>query len=135
MYTKTLTHGFLDTINAYWRAANYIAVGQTHLHDNSLLINPLVLFDATRMLLGEWRAKLGRNFIYVRLNRVIKKYDFNVSYVRVPGHGGAAVIGSSYLEEMYSEVSQDKAGLKKLVLQSLFLGRDPALSRNRAERD
>jgi xylulose-5-phosphate/fructose-6-phosphate phosphoketolase len=130
MPANTLTPDLLDAINAYWRAANYLAVGQIYLYDNPLLKRPLVLSDVKRMLLGHWGTAPGQNFIYVHLNRVIKKYDLNMIYVCGPGHGGAAVVGNTYLEGTYSEVypniSQDEAGLRKLFLQFSFPGGIPS---------
>ena len=105
-------------MDAYWRAANYLSVGQIYLYDNPLLKRPLTLADVKHMLLGHWGTTPGQNFIYVHLNRVIKKYDLDMIYVSGPGHGGPAVVGNTYLEGTYSEIypniSQDEAGLRKL---------------------
>jgi len=113
--TSTLSAELLRRIDAYWRAANYLAVGQIYLCDNPLLKRPLVLGDVKHMLLGHWGTTPGQNFIYVHLNRVIKKYDLDMIYISGPGHGGPAVVGNTYLEGTYSEVypniSQDEAGL------------------------
>ncbi|MEJ2567037.1 MAG: phosphoketolase, partial [Gammaproteobacteria bacterium] len=88
MGKDTLTPELLHKIDAYWRAANYLSVGQIYLYDNPLLKRPLTLADVKRMLLGHWGTTPGQNFIYVHLNRVIKKYDLDMIYVSGPGHGG-----------------------------------------------
>ena len=117
-------------IDAYWRAANYLSVGQMYLRDNPLLKVPLALEHVKRMLLGHWGTTPGQNFIYAHLNRVIKKYDLNMIYVSGPGHGGPAVVANTYLEGTYSEVypnvSQDEAGLRKLFTQFSFPGGIPS---------
>ncbi|KIA86015.1 phosphoketolase family protein [Kaistella jeonii] len=124
--TKTLSPELLQRINAYWRAANYLSVGQIYLYDNPLLREPLKLEHVKPMLLGHWGTTPGQNFIYVHLNRVIKKYDLDMFYVAGPGHGGPAIVGNVYLEgtwsEVYPNVSQDEAGLKKLFKQFSFPG-------------
>ena len=86
--SKALPPGLLRKIDAYWRAANYLSVGQVYLYDNPLLKRLLGLGDVKHMLLGHWGTTPGQNFIYVHLNRVIKKYDLNMIYVSGPGHGG-----------------------------------------------
>ena len=120
----------LRKMDAYWRAANYLSVGQIYLYDNPLLKRPLALADVKHMLLGHWGTTPGQNFIYVHLNRVIKKYDLDMIYVSGPGHGGPAVVGNTYLEGTYSEIypniSQDEAGLRKLFLQFSFPGGIPS---------
>ena len=130
MKTNTLTPELLHNIDAYWRAANYLSVGQLYLYDNPLLKRPLALSDIKRMLLGHWGTTPGQNFIYVHLNRVIKKYDLDMIYVSGPGHGGPAVVGNTYLEGTYSEIypniSQDEAGLQKLFKQFSFPGGIPS---------
>jgi xylulose-5-phosphate/fructose-6-phosphate phosphoketolase len=117
-------------IDAYWRAANYLSVGQIYLCDNPLLKEPLALAHVKRMLLGHWGTTPGQNFIYTHLNRIIKKYDLNMIYMSGPGHGGPAVVGSTYLEgtysEIYANVSQDEAGLKRLFTQFSFPGGIPS---------
>jgi len=119
-------------MDAYWRAANYLSVGQIYLFDNPLLKRPLVLADVKHMLLGHWGTTPGQNFIYVHLNRVITKYDLDMIYVAGPGHGGPAVVANTYLEGTYSEVypqiSEDEAGLQKLFLQFSFPGGIPSHS-------
>jgi xylulose-5-phosphate/fructose-6-phosphate phosphoketolase len=114
------------TMDAYWRAANYVSVGQIYLYDNPLLREPLKLSHVKPLVVGHWGTVPGQNFIYVHLNRVIKKYDLDMFYVAGPGHGGAALVGNTYLEgsysEIYSDISQDEAGLKKLFKQFSFPG-------------
>ena len=120
----------LQHLDAYWRAANYLSVGQIYLWDNPLLKRPLSLADVKPMLLGHWGTTPGQNFIYVHLNRVIKANDLDMIYVSGPGHGGPAVVGNTYLEGTYSEVypdiSRDEAGLKKLFRQFSFPGGIPS---------
>ena len=117
-------------IDAYWRAANYLSVGQIYLCDNPLMKQPLAPAHIKRMLLGHWGTTPGQNFIYTHLNRVIKKYDLDMIYMSGPGHGGPAVVGSTYLEgtysEIYSNISQDEAGLKRLFKQFSFPGGIPS---------
>ncbi len=126
----SLAPDLLSKMDAYWRAANYLSVGQIYLFDNPLLKRPLALSDVKRMLLGHWGTTPGQNFIYVHLNRVITKYDLDMIYVAGPGHGGPAVVANTYLEGTYSEVyphiSQDEAGLQKLFLQFSFPGGIPS---------
>ena len=126
----TLTPKLLERMDAYFRAANYLSVGQIYLYDNPLLRRPLALADIKHMLLGHWGTTPGQNFIYVHLNRVIKKYDLDMIYVSGPGHGGPAVVGNTYLEGTYSEVypdiSRDEAGLQKLFRQFSFPGGIPS---------
>src|ERR1700692_2671147 len=130
MKTETLSSELLQKIDAYWRAANYLAVGQIYLYDNPLLKRPLTLADIKHMLLGHWGTTPGQNFIYVHLNRIIKKYDLDMIYVSGPGHGGPAVVANTYLEGSYSEIypniSQDEAGLRKLFIQFSFPGGIPS---------
>jgi xylulose-5-phosphate/fructose-6-phosphate phosphoketolase len=117
-------------IDAYWRAANYLSVGQIYLCDNPLLKEPLAPAHIKRMLLGHWGTTPGQNFIYTHLNRCIKKFDLNMIYISGPGHGGPAVVSGTYLEgtysEVYSNVSQDEAGLKRLFTQFSFPGGIPS---------
>jgi xylulose-5-phosphate/fructose-6-phosphate phosphoketolase len=126
----TLSPDLLRKMDAYWRAANYLSVGQMYLYDNPLLRRPLALADVKHMLLGHWGTTPGQNFIYVHLNRVIRKYDLDMIYVSGPGHGGPALVGNTYLEGTYSEIhpdiSQDLAGLQKLFLQFSFPGGIPS---------
>ncbi|MBC7622887.1 MAG: phosphoketolase family protein, partial [Aeromicrobium sp.] len=127
---KTLTRDLLQKMDAYWRAANYLSVGQMYLRDNPLLRESLKLEHVKRMLLGHWGTTPGQNFIYAHLNRVIKKYDLDMIYISGPGHGGPAVVANTYLEGTYSEVyptiSQDEAGLKALFKQFSFPGGIPS---------
>jgi xylulose-5-phosphate/fructose-6-phosphate phosphoketolase len=124
--TQTLSKDELRKINAYWRAANYLSVGQIYLYDNPLLKEPLKMDHIKPLVVGHWGTVPGQNFIYVHLNRIIKKYDLNMFYVSGPGHGGAALVGNTYLEgtwsEVYPSVSQDEAGLKRLFKQFSFPG-------------
>ena len=117
-------------MDAYWRAANYLAVGQIYLRDNPLLRRPLLRSDIKNMLLGHWGTTPGQNFIYVHLNRIINKYDLNMIYISGPGHGGPAVVGNTYLEGTYSEIyphiSEDEAGLRRLFMQFSFPGGIPS---------
>ena len=127
---ETLTPRLLDDIDAYWRAANYLSVGQIYLADNPLLKRPLVLGDIKHMLLGHWGTTPGQNFVYTHLNRAIKQYDLDMIYVSGPGHGGQAMVGQTYLEGTYSEVypdiARDEEGLRKLFLQFSFPGGIPS---------
>src|ERR1700744_4330799 len=120
----------LDLMDAYWRGANYLSLGQIYLKANPLLREPLKPEHIKHMLLGHWGTTPGQNFIYVHLNRVIKKYDLNMVYISGPGHGGPALVGNTYLEGTYSEVypniTQDEAGLKKLFTQFSFPGGIPS---------
>ncbi len=121
MSSNTLTPDLCQRIDAYWRAANYLSVGQIYLYDNPLLRRPLALADIKHMLLGHWGTTPGQNFIYVHLNRVIKKYDLDMIYVSGSGHGGPAVVANTYLEGTYSEVR-----LQKLFRQFSFPGGIPS---------
>jgi xylulose-5-phosphate/fructose-6-phosphate phosphoketolase len=116
----------LRLTDAYWRAANYLSVGQIYLYDNPLLREPLTLAHIKPVIVGHWGTTPGQNFIYVHLNRVIKKYDLDMIYISGPGHGGPALVGNTYLEGTYSEfypdISQDTAGLQKLFKQFSFPG-------------
>jgi xylulose-5-phosphate/fructose-6-phosphate phosphoketolase len=116
----------LRLMDAYWRAANYVSVGQLYLYDNPLLHEPLTLAHVKPLVVGHWGTTPGQNFIYVHLNRVIKKHDLDMIYIAGPGHGGPALVGNVYLEgtwtEVYPNVTQDEAGLKKLFKQFSFPG-------------
>ena len=128
--TKTLTTELLHKMDAYWRAANYLSVGQIYLYDNPLLKKPLTLKHIKPRLLGHWGTTPGLNFIYVHLNRVIKEHDLNVIYVTGPGHGGPGLVAHAYLEGTYSEVypniSPDEDGLRRLFKQFSFPGGIPS---------
>lgn len=121
-----LTVEELYKTDAYWRAANYLSVGQIYLRDNPLLKRPLELQHVKKILLGHWGTTPGQNFIYVHLNRIIKKYDTDMVYVSGPGHGGPALVGNVYLEgtftEFYPEITQDEEGMKKLFKTFSFPG-------------
>jgi len=122
----TLAPELLRKVDAYWRAANYVSVGQIYLYDNPLLEKPLELAHIKPLVVSHWGTTPGQNFIYVHLNRVINKYDLDMFYIAGPGHGGPAVVGNTYLEgtysEIYPDVSQDEAGLKRLFTQFSFPG-------------
>ena len=130
MSPATTSDQLLRTIDAYWRAANYLSVGQIYLADNPLLRRPLVPSDVKRMLLGHWGTTPGQNFIYAHLNRAITRYDLDMLYVSGPGHGGAAVVANAYLEGTYSEIyphiSRDEPGLQRLFRQFSFPGGIPS---------
>jgi xylulose-5-phosphate/fructose-6-phosphate phosphoketolase len=120
----------LQRIDAYWRAANYLSVGQIYLYDNPLLREPLRVEHIKPRLLGHWGTTPGQNFIYAHLNRIITEHDLDMIYISGPGHGGPAVVSNVYLEGSYSEVypdiSRDAAGLKKLFRQFSFPGGIPS---------
>jgi xylulose-5-phosphate/fructose-6-phosphate phosphoketolase len=128
--TNTLTPELLHQMDAYWRAANYLSVGQIYLYDNPLLKQPLKLAHIKARLLGHWGTTPGLNFIYVHLNRVIKEHDLNVIYITGPGHGGPGIVANTYLEGTYSEVypniAQDEEGMKRLFKQFSFPGGIPS---------
>lgn len=117
-------------LNAYWRAANYLSVGQIYLYDNPLLKEPLRLEHIKPRLLGHWGTTPGLNFIYAHCNRVIKKYDLNMIFIAGPGHGGPAAVANTYLEGTYSEIypaiSQNADGMKRLFTQFSFPGGIPS---------
>jgi xylulose-5-phosphate/fructose-6-phosphate phosphoketolase len=127
---KALAPELLRKIDAYWRAANYLSVGQIYLYDNPLLKKPLTLAHVKPRLLGHWGTTPGLNFIYVHLNRVIKEHDLNAIYITGPGHGGPGLVANTYLEGTYSEVypniSQDEDGMKRLFKQFSFPGGIPS---------
>ncbi|OMD77935.1 phosphoketolase [Paenibacillus odorifer] len=117
---------YLEKLDAYWRATNYISVGQLYLKDNPLLREPLKEADVKIKPIGHWGTIPGQNFIYAHLNRVITKYDLNMFYIEGPGHGGQVMVSNSYLDgsytEIYPEITQDIPGLKKLFKQFSFPG-------------
>ncbi|PYX80651.1 MAG: phosphoketolase [Acidobacteria bacterium] len=120
----------LRKMNAYWRAANYLSVGQIYLLANPLLREPLKLEHVKPRLLGHWGTTPGLNFIYVHFNRLIRKYDLNVIYICGPGHGGPGMVANTYLEgtytELYSSIQQSEEGLRRLFKQFSFPGGIPS---------
>src|SRR5216110_1152535 len=120
----------LSRMNRYWRAANYLSVGQIYLRDNPLLREPLKLEHVKPRLLGHWGTTPGLNFIYVHMNRLIKAHDLNAIYVTGPGHGGPGIVANTYLEGTYSElypgVSQNAQGMARLFKQFAFPGGIPS---------
>lgn len=127
---KPLSDSELSKINAYWRAANYLSVGQIYLLDNPLLKEPLKLEHVKPRLLGHWGTTPGLNFIYVHLNRVIKAQDLSAIYIAGPGHGGPGLVANTYLEgtytEYYSNISEDSEGIQRLFKQFSFPGGIPS---------
>ena len=127
---RPLTKDELDKLNAYWRAANYLSVGQIYLYKNPLLREPLKLEHIKPRLLGHWGTTPGLNFVYVHLNRLIRKYDLNVIYITGPGHGGPGVVANTYLEGTYSElyphIQHNEEGLRRLFRQFSFPGGIPS---------
>lgn len=123
---EILTKEELKKIDAYFRACNYLSVGQLYLMNNPLLKRPLKMSDIKPNIVGHWGTAPGQNFVYTHLNRIIKKYDLNMIYISGPGHGGQAVVSNVYLEGTYSEVypniTEDEEGLKKLFKQFSFPG-------------
>ncbi|MEO5909885.1 MAG: phosphoketolase family protein [Pelobium sp.] len=123
---ETLSPDLLKKMDAYWRAANYLSVGQIYLYDNPLLRDPLKLEHVKPLVVGHWGTTPGQNFIYVHLNRVIKAYDLDMFYIAGPGHGGPALVGNVYLEgtwtEIYPDSTQDEVGMKKLFTKFSFPG-------------
>ena len=113
-----LSDNELQLMDAYWRAANYLAVGQIYLLNNPLLREPLTIKDIKPRLLGHWGTSPGLNFLYVHLNRIIKKHDLDMFFVTGPGHGAPAIVANTYLEGTYSEfypnISEDIHGMKEL---------------------
>ncbi len=124
--SKRPSRELLRRIDAYWRAANYLSVGQIYLYDNPLLKEPLSLEHVKPRLLGHWGTTPGQNFVYAHLNRVIKEHDLDMIYIAGPGHGGPAVVANTYLEgsysELYPDVSRDEEGMRRLFRQFSFPG-------------
>src|SRR5579872_1523085 len=127
---KPLTAAELQLMNAYWRAANYLSVGQIYLLDNPLLKEPLKLEHIKPRLLGHWGTTPGLNLIYVHMNRIIRKFDLDAIYIAGPGHGGPGLVANTYLEGTYSElyphISCDAHGMKRLFKQFSFPGGIPS---------
>ncbi len=117
---------YLEKMNAYWRAANYLGAAQLYLLDNPLLREPLTMEHVKKKIVGHWGTVPGQNFVYVHLNRIIKKYDQDMILISGPGHGGNFFVANTYLEGTYSEVypniGEDMDGLKKLCKQFSFPG-------------
>ena len=126
MTTDFSSKEYLDKLDAYWRAANYVSVGQLYLKDNPLLRRPLEPSDVKVKPIGHWGTIAGQNFIYAHLNRVINKYDLDMFYVEGPGHGGQVMVSNSYLDgsytEIYPEITQDTKGMAKLFKRFSFPG-------------
>jgi len=127
---RPLSTDMLKKMDAYWRASNYLSVGQIYLWDNPLLKEPLTLSHIKPTLLGHWGTSPGQNFIYVHLNRMIKEHDLDMIYISGPGHGGPTTVSHTYLEGTYSEIypniTRDTEGLKKLFTQFSFPGGIPS---------
>src|SRR2546427_8108171 len=125
-----LSPELLKKMDAYWRAANYLSVGQIYLFANPLLRKPLKREHIKPRLLGHWGTTPGLNLLYVHLNRIIKERDLNIIYITGPGHGGPGLVANTYLEgtysEVYPDVSQDQAGMKRLFTQFSFPGGVPS---------
>src|SRR5580693_6848346 len=124
--TVPISSDLLSRIDAYWRAANYLSVGQIYLFDNPLLREPLKLTHIKPRLLGHWGTTPGQNFIYIHLNRIIQKHDLDMIYVSGSCHGGPALVANTYLEgaytDIYPNVTQDEPGMKRLFKQFSFPG-------------
>jgi xylulose-5-phosphate/fructose-6-phosphate phosphoketolase len=125
-----ITDDLLERMNAYWRAANYISAAQLYLLDNPLLERPLAWSDIKKKIVGHWGTVPGQNFVFVHLNREIKRYDLDLILLSGPGHGGNFYIANDYLDgsytEIYPNISRDKAGLQKLFKQFSFPGGVPS---------
>src|SRR3974390_3147320 len=121
LMSEPLPIELLRRVDAYWRAANYLSVGQIYLYDNPLLREPLKPEHIKPRLLGHWGTSPGLNLIYVHLNRLINKYDLDVIYMAGPGHGGPALVANVYLEGTYTEyfpnITEDEPGMLKLFRQ------------------
>src|ERR1700742_248043 len=128
--TNALTDKEHALMDAFWRAANYLSVGQIYLYDNPVLKRPLTKEHIKPRLLGHWGTTPGLNFIYVHLNRLIKNHDLNMIYITGPGHGGPGLVANAYLEGTYSEgypnISPDEEGMKRLFTQFSFPGGIPS---------
>src|SRR5262247_1130042 len=128
--SRSLSDKEVKLIDAYWRGANYLSVGQIYLYDNPLLRKPLSKEHVKPRLLGHWGTTPGLNFIYAHLNRAIRAHDLDMIFITGPGHGGPAVVANVYLEgtytELYPEVTQDEAGMRRLFRQFSFPGGIPS---------
>src|SRR3954454_20969927 len=117
-------------IDAWWRAANYLSVGQIYLLENPLLREPLTIDHVKPRLLGHWGTTPGLNFVYVHMNRAIREHDLNAIFVTGPGHGGPGLVANAYLEgtytEVYSRIGQDVEGMRRLFNQFSFPGGRPS---------
>jgi xylulose-5-phosphate/fructose-6-phosphate phosphoketolase len=127
---RPLSPDEVQKIDAYWRAANYLSVGQIYLLKNPLLREPLKIEHVKPRLLGHWGTTPGLNFIYVHFNRIIKKYDLNVINITGPGHGGPGIVANAYLEgtyaEFYPHIRQNEDGMRRLFKQFSFPGGIPS---------
>ena len=125
-----LTQEYLEKMDAYWRATNYLAAGQLYLLDNPLLRKPLTLDSIKKKIVGHWGTVPGQNFVYVHLNRAIKRYDLDLILLSGPGHGGNFFIANSYLDgsysEIYPDISEDEAGMAKMFKRFSFPGGMPS---------
>ena len=130
MMANALSDEERTLMDAYWRACNYLSIGQIYLYDNPLLKQPLTKEHIKPRLLGHWGTTPGLNFIYVHLNRLIKKHDLDMIYIAGPGHGGPSLVANAYLEGTYSEVypniSLDEKGMRRLFTQFSFPGGIPS---------
>ena len=130
-----ITDALLGRMDAWFRAANYLSAGQLYLLDNPLLKKPLTLDMIKKKIVGHWGTVPGQNFVFVHLNRVIKRYDLDLILLSGPGHGGNFYIANDYLDGSYSEVypniSQDEDGMRKLFKQFSFPAAYPAIVRPR----
>src|SRR6476646_2300700 len=128
--SATLSDAGLTKINAYWRAANYLSVGQIYLLDNPLLREPLTLEHVKPRLLGHWGTTPGLNFLYAHLNRQIRARDLSAIFITGPGHGGPGLVANTYLEgtyaEVYPQIREDAEGLRRLFRQFSFPGGIPS---------
>src|SRR5476649_2483126 len=128
--TGPLTTTEAERIHAYWRAANYLSVGQIYLLDNPLLRKPLTIEHVKPRLLGHWGTTPGLNFVYAHMNRVIKRDDLDAIYITGPGHGGPGLVANSYLEGSYTEtypaITKDTEGMRRLFRQFSFPGGIPS---------
>lgn len=124
MKNQTLSPPLLHKIDAYWRTANYLSVGQIYLYDNPLLKTPLQLSHVKPLVVGHWGTTPGQNFIYVHLNRVIKKYDLNILYIAESGHDDPAIVGNVYLSDQNSD-HKDGNDARRCVVEAHIEGHQP----------